>query len=117
PRTERPRRWASRATAPDHPRAVQSRLRKATEASGLDAGRPDRHLFVLRNTPWPNGKVTEREAAGLTGKGGVVLPAGPDDLAVFAAIAVLMVEHHPALNTWLASRRAAHGTRLFTAVL
>ncbi len=114
-RTERHRRWAFRAIAAGHPNAVQSRLRKATEASGLDAGRPDRHLFVLRNAPWPNGKVTERETAGLAAKGGVVLPAPPQDLAAFAAIAVLMVEHHPALNAWLDSRRPAHATRLLTA--
>ena len=74
-RTERHRSWAFRAIAADHPRAVQSRLRKAAEASGLDACRPDRHLFVLRNAPWPTGKVTEQETAGFAAKGGVVMPA------------------------------------------
>jgi hypothetical protein len=117
PRTERHRRWAFRAIAADHPRAVQSRLRKAAEASGLDAGRTDRHLFVLRNAPWPSGKVTEQETTGLAAKGGVVLPASPEDLAVFAALAVLTAEHDPALNAWLAARRPAHATRLLTAAL
>lgn len=101
-RTERHRSWAFRAIAADHPRAVQSRLRKAAEASGLDAGRTDRHLFVLRNAPWPTGKVTEQETAGFAAKGGVVMPAPVEDLAVFAALAVLTAEHHPALNAWLA---------------
>ena len=117
PRTERHRRWAFRAIAAGHPRAVQSRLRKAAEASGLDAGRTDRHLFVLRNAPWPSGKVTEQETAALAAKGGVVLPASPEDLAVFAALAVLTVEHDPALNAWLAARRPAHATRLLAAAL
>src|SRR6185437_11357383 len=104
-RTERHRRWAFRAIASGHPNAVQSRLRKAAEASGLDAGRSDRQLFVLRNAPWPNGKKTEQETARLTAKGGVVLPASAADLGVFAALAVLEAEHHPALNGWLADRQ------------
>jgi hypothetical protein len=116
-RTERHRRWAFRAIAAGHPRAVQSRLRKAAEASGLDAGRTDRHLFVLRNTPWPTGKVTEQEIAGFAAKGGVVLPAPAEDLAVFAALAVLTAEHHPALNAWLAARKPAHATQLLTVAL
>jgi hypothetical protein len=117
PRTERHRRWAFRAIAAGHPGAVQSRLRKATEASGLDAGRTDRYLFVLRNASWPTGKVTEREAASLEAKGGVVLTAPPDDLVTFAALAALTAEHHPALNAWLAARRPAHATRLLSAAL
>ena len=96
---------------------MQSRLRKAAEASGLDAGRTDRQLFVLRNAPWPNGKETEEETARLAAKGGVVLPASPADLAVFAALAVLEAEHHPALNAWLADRKPAHATEMLTAAL
>jgi Helicase HerA, central domain len=116
-RTERHRRWAFRAIAAAHPNAVQSRLRKAAEASGLDAGRPDRHLFVLRNDPWPTGKVTEQETASFAAKGGIVLPAAPADLAVFAALAVLTAERHPALNAWLADRKPAHATQLLSAAL
>jgi hypothetical protein len=116
-RTERHRRWAFRAIAAGNPNAVQSRLRKAAEASGLDAGRPDRHLFVLRNDPWPAGKVTERETASLAAKGGVVLPVPPEDLATFAALAALTAEHHPALNAWLADREPAHATKLLAAAL
>ena len=117
PRTERHRRWAFRAIAAGHPTAVQSRLRKAAEASGLDAGRPDRRLFVLRNDPWPTGKVTEREVANFAAKGGVVLPAAPGDLVTFAALAVLPGEHHPALNAWLAERAPAHATELLAVAL
>jgi hypothetical protein len=116
-RTERHRRWAFRAIAGSHPNAVQSRLRKAAEASGLDAGRTDRHLFVLRNAPWPNGKKTEEETVKFAGKGGVVIPASPADLATFAALAVLTAEHYPALSDWLAARKPAHATQLLTAAL
>jgi len=116
-RTERQRRWAFRAIAASHPRAVQSRLRKAAEAAGLDAARTDRHLFVLRNTAWPSGKVTEQETAGLAAKGGIVLPLPTEDLTTFAALATLFAEHHPALNAWLQARQPAHSTELFNRAL
>jgi hypothetical protein len=116
-RTERHRRWAFRAIAASHPRAVQSRLRKAAEASGLDAGRTDRHLFVLRNAPWPTGKVTDQETESFTAKGGIVLSVPREDLVTFAALAVLTAEHHPALNAWLADRAPAHATELLGAAL
>jgi hypothetical protein len=116
-RTERHRRWAFRAIAASHPGAVQSRLRKATEAAGLDAGRGDRHLFVLRNEAWPSGKVTGQETASLTAKGGVVLTAAPADLVTFAALAALAAEPHPSFNIWLAARGPAHATALLGAAL
>ena len=116
-RTERHRRWAFRAVAAGHPRAVQARLRKAAEASGLDAGRPERHLFVLRNGAWPKGKVTEQETTGLEAKGGVVLPVPSADLATFAVLAELIAERHPALNAWLADRRPAHASELLAIAL
>ena len=116
-RTERHRRWAFRAIAAGHPSAVQSRLRKAAEASGLDAGRPDRHLFVLRNDSWPSGKVTEQETAGFAAKGGVVLPVAPEDLATFAALAALGAEGHSARGAWLAARKPAHATELLAVAL
>jgi len=117
PRTERHRRWAFRAISAGHPNAVQSRLRKATEASGLDAGRTDRHLFILRNARWPNGTVTERETASVEAKGGVVLPVPSEDLATFAALAALTAEHHPGLNAWLAARKPAHAVQLLAVAL
>jgi hypothetical protein len=117
PRTERHRRWAFRAIAAPNANAVQSRLRKAAEAAGLDAGRSDRHLFVLRNGGWPTGKVTERETAAFEEKGGIVLPATSEDLVVFAALAQLTARAHPALNAWLADRRPAHATELLTVAL
>jgi len=117
PRTERQRRWAFRAIAASHPRAVQSRLHKAAEAAGLDAARIDRHLFVLRNTPWPTGKVTEQETVALAAKGGIVLPLPADDLKTFAALAALFAEHHPALNAWLQARQPAHSTQLLCRAL
>jgi hypothetical protein len=114
-RTERQRRWAFRAIASNSPRAVQTRLRKAIEGAGLAAGGvgdAGRRLFVLRSAGWPSGPVTEKAAAELTAKGGVLLPVAEADLRTFAALGELLSGHHPELNAWLLARRPAHGTEL-----
>jgi hypothetical protein len=115
PRTERQRRWAFRAISSDHPRAVQTRLKKAIEGAGLAAGGvgdAERRLFVLRCARWPNGPVTEKSAAEFADKGGVLLPVTEADLKTFAALGELLGGHHTELNAWLLSRRPAHGTEL-----
>jgi hypothetical protein len=117
PRTERQRRWAFRSIAGDNARAVQTRLRKAAEAAGLDAGRPERHLIVLRNAAWPTGKVTQQETAGFAAKGGTVLPVGAADLRTFVALAALTAEQPPGLQDWLVARQPAHATQLLSRAL
>ena len=119
-RTERQRRWAFRAIASDHPRAVQTRLKKAIEGAGLAAGGvgdAERRLFVLRSAPWPSGPVTEKAAAEFADKGGVMLPVTEADLKTFAALGELLGGHHTELNAWLLSRRPAHGTELLDRAL
>jgi Helicase HerA, central domain len=111
-RTERQQRFAFRAIAASHPRAVQSRLKKAAEGAGLDATAAGRQLFVLRNGPWPTGKVTERETDELAAKGGVVLPVSAADLKTFHALGALSAGHHGALAAWLVARQPAHHTEL-----
>jgi hypothetical protein len=61
--------------------------------------------------------VTEQEVANFAAKGGVVLPAAPEDLVTCAALAVLTTEHHPALNAWLADRKPAHSVQLLVVAL
>jgi hypothetical protein len=112
PRTERQRRWAFRAITATNARAVQTRLRKAIEGAGLDAEGAGHQLFILRNTPWPNGPATEKATDELAAKGGVVLPVTEADLKTFAALQAMFQGHHPELNAWLAARRPAHGTEL-----
>lgn len=111
-RTERQRRWSFRAITASHPRAVQTRLRKAIEGAGLDAEGAGHQLFILRNTPWPNGPATEKATDELAAKGGVVLPVTEADLKTFAALQAMFQGHHPGLNAWLVARRPAHGTEL-----
>jgi hypothetical protein len=119
-RTERQRRWAFRAIASNHPRAVQTRLKKAIEGAGLAAGGvgdAGRRLFVLRSAGWPSGPVTEKAAAEFAAKGGQLLPVREADLKTFAALGELLAGHHPELNAWLLARRPAHATDLLARAL
>ena len=119
-RTERQRRWAFRAIASNHPRAVQTRLKKAIEGAGLAAGGvgdAGQRLFVLRSAGWPSGPVTEKAAAEFAAKGGQLLPVSEADLKTFAALGELLAGHHPELNAWLLARRPAHATDLLARAL
>jgi uncharacterized protein DUF87 len=116
-RTERQRRWAFRAIAADHHKAVQSRLRKAVAESGLGADGTERQLFVLRNTPWPSGPVTERETAEFTAKGGIALTVTGEDLKTFGALKEILVKLDPELRGWLIVRQPAHRTELLSRTL
>ena len=116
-RTERQRRWAFRAIAATNANAVQSRLRNAVGAAGLDEGSADRKLFVLRSTRWPSGPKTAEEVADFSAKGGTKLSLTTSDLQVFSALATMLADRNPGLNAWLASRRPAHGTELLTQAL
>jgi hypothetical protein len=116
-RTERQRRWAFRAIATENANSVLSRLRNATRAIGLDSDTANRQLFVLRSTPWPNGRKTEAERADFTARGGLTIPATVGDLKTFAALRVMLAERHPDLNAWLVARQPAHGTDLLRLAL
>ena len=116
-RTERQRRWAFRAIAATNARTVQSRLKNAVEAAGLDGGSADRMLFILRGIPWPSGQKTAEDVADFSAKGGRKLTLTASDLQVFDALTAMLAERHPALNAWLASRQPAHGTDLLSNAL
>ena len=116
-RTERQRRWAFRAIAASHASAVQSRLRNAVGAAGLDEGSADRMLFILRSTPWPSGPKTAQEVAQFSARGGTKLSLTTSDLQVFYALREMLAERNPALNGWLAARQPAHGTGLLSQAL
>jgi hypothetical protein len=116
-RTERQRRWAFRAIAAESAVSVLSRLRNATRAIGLDSDTANRQLFVLRSTPWPNGRKTEGERADFTARGGLTIPATVGDLKTFAALRAMLAERHPDLNAWLVARQPAHRTDLLRLAL
>lgn len=116
-RTERQRRWTFRAICADHHKAVLSRLRKAVAEAGLGAEGTERQLFVLRNTPWPSGPVTERETAEFTAKGGIALAVTGEDLKTFGALREMLVKPGAELRGWLISRQPAHHTELLSRTL
>jgi hypothetical protein len=116
-RTERQRRWAFRAITAENATSVLSRLRNAARAIGLDSDTANRQLFVLRGTPWPNGRKTEEERADFAARGGLTLPATVGDLKTFAALRTMLAERHPDLNGWLVARQPAHGTDLLRLAL
>jgi Helicase HerA, central domain len=116
-RTERQRRWAFRAIAAERATSVLSRLRNATRAIGLDSDTANRQLFVLRSTPWPNGRKTEAERADFAARGGLTIPATVGDLKTFASLRAMLAERHPDLNAWLVARQPAHGTDLLRLAL
>jgi hypothetical protein len=115
--TEDEAHWSFRAISNEHPRAALSRLDKARVASGIRLGVPDRTLVLIRNTQWSKGPQTQKALAEVEKAGGVSVPITEDDLRTFVALGKMLEEHETGLQDWLADRRPASGTELFTAVL
>ncbi|HEX2134080.1 MAG TPA: DUF87 domain-containing protein [Actinophytocola sp.] len=114
--TEDEAHWSFRAIAHGNARAAQTRLREARIESAL---RPDgsRELVVLRNTPWPTGKVTAQKVAEFKESGGRDLPVTDDDLRSFRALESLLREKPAGLEAWLVARKPASATELLDTVL
>ncbi|MCZ9327258.1 ATP-binding protein [Nocardia farcinica] len=108
--------WSFRAISHPHPRSVLTRLRSARLEAGIQAGDSTRHLVVLRNTPFSGGPVTTAAVAEFTAAGGLALPIEAEDLRTFAALETLFAESPPGLLGWLAHRRPASRSELFTRV-
>lgn len=115
--TEDEEHWSFRAIAHPHHRAVLTRLRSATLESGIRPGSSTRHLVVLRNTAFARGPVTAEALNALEAAHGQALPVAPEDLRTFSALEKLLAEPVPGLLNWLAERRPASSTQLFTRVL
>jgi hypothetical protein len=113
--TDDERHWAFRAIASGNAVAVQNRIRKALEATGLNPER--RTLYLLRNAPWPRGAKTAAMIDEFTAAGGQVLPMTDDDVRTMTALRDLIDDNHPDLPTWLRRRRPAHGISLLRAAL
>lgn len=115
--TEDERHWSFRAIAHGHARAVQTRIQKAWEATGIASDPDRRRLVLLRNVPWPSGAKTSALIDDITSVGAVTLPVGEDDLRTLSALRDLIDEGHPDLQEWLRRRQPAHGTTLLRAAL
>ncbi len=116
-RLERQRRWAFRAIAAENANAVQSRIKKAVAAAGLNGERAERQLFLLRNTQWPSGPRTREVRAEFEELGGREVVVSAEDLKTFAALRRMIDGGRQDLDGWLAARQPAHRTELLAMVL
>lgn len=109
--------WSFRAVATENATAAQRRLNNACEESGIRLSPRARTLVLIRNTEWSRGRRTQENLAEVAKTGGVSVPVTEDDLRTFAALRKMFDEHEPGMQEWLAARRPASGTELFSAVL
>jgi hypothetical protein len=114
--TEDERHWSFRAVAGPHHKTVINRVTRLRGVAALDLAVPKRKVYLLRTGKWSTGPVTQLKIQEFQDDGGVVLPADPRDLEVFAALGTMLGENDPGLSAWLRERRPAGRTQLLTAV-
>ena len=115
--TENEAHWALRAIGSPNAVAVISRVKAACTMAGLDAGVPQRRLFILRNTAWPTGKRTKEITDAFADAGGALVPVSEADLRVFAALGRMSADASPYYQEWLRDRKPATSTDLLRSVL
>ncbi|MCW2318423.1 hypothetical protein M2322_003992 [Rhodoblastus acidophilus] len=96
--------------------AVQPRLRAAMTDSGIDKKLSFRHLFIIRNTPTPGGKVTEQLKKQLHDNGGRIVALADDDLRSFVALREMRSMKIDGFDAWLRARKPLGDTAFFKAV-
>ncbi|MCZ8381022.1 DUF87 domain-containing protein [Mycobacterium sp. CPCC 205372] len=111
--TDDERHWAFRAIAHGNAIAVQNRVRKAWEATGISSDPDRRKLLLLRNSRWPGGAKTAALIAEVEAAGARTIPIGREDLRTLAALRDLFDDNHPDLPEWVRRRRPAHGITIF----
>ncbi|WP_405165911.1 DUF87 domain-containing protein [Nocardia sp. NBC_01499] len=108
--------WSFRAIAHSHHRAVLTRMRSACLEAGIHPGARKRHLVILRNAPFSTGPVTTAAVAEFEVSQGIALPISAEDLRTFSALRTMLSEGAPEFLGWLAVRRPASGSQLFSRV-
>ncbi|MDI5975986.1 helicase HerA domain-containing protein [Amycolatopsis magusensis] len=109
--------WAFRSISARHHLAVLHRLRKARSAVGLRQGADNRHLILLRNSPWSKGVKTQAELKAFKDAGGRHLKLSDEDMRTFWALDRMFAEGGADLHEWLVDRRPAGRSELLSAVL
>lgn len=109
--------WAFKAIPEEQPIAVISRIRNAAMMAGLTPGLGKRALFLIRNTPWPQGPKTSETLETFREAGGILVSISEHDLKSLYAIQSLLAEPHPDLQPWLRERRPAHNLAFLTQTL
>lgn len=112
-------RCAFRAIAHPNARAMQTRLRRAIQMSGIDGGDDTRRLVIVRHDDWPSGPKTAEMVRDFERRGGVRMDMDVADLRTYEALRKLMLQKSrwPALQSWLTSRRPASRTTLLRVAL
>jgi hypothetical protein len=104
--TEEEAHWGFRGISPEHhATAVLNRIRLACTEAGFAGGVPNRRLFLLRNSPWPQSPKNREAVAAFEAAGGRRLTVSEDDLRTLWALRELQAKVPPGLQAWLADRR------------
>jgi hypothetical protein len=109
--------WAFRGIASTNARAALTRLRDASDLSGIRAGGTARKLIIIRRGQWSEGQQTRLALELLEAAGGTTIRVDPADLAVFDALRRLREQPSTRLTAWLSARRPAHNTGLLIEAL
>lgn len=102
-----------------HPTGALPSLRKAQSAARVSKGADNRHLIVIRNTPWAKGsaaKIHQAVAEFIT-DGGQTCKLPDADVRTFWALDQMLARGGIELQQWLVARRPAGGSQLLSAVL
>ncbi|WP_027345682.1 ATP-binding protein [Hamadaea tsunoensis] len=108
--------WYFRGLARQHHAALLPRLERVMRRAALDPRIPHRRAVLLRNISWPNGPTCKDKREKFESLGGMIKEIADDDLRTFAALRKLLDADEPGLDAWLADRRPASRTRIFTEV-
>ncbi len=108
--------WYFRGLAKTHHSAVLPRVERVMRLAALDPRVPHRRAVLLRNVPWPNGRVCKTKKERFEALGGIIKKISEDDLRTFHALGRLLEEDEPFLDAWLADRKPASGTGILTEI-
>ncbi|MFJ7214849.1 helicase HerA domain-containing protein [Amycolatopsis sp. NPDC098790] len=109
-------RWSFRAISAEKAVATQARMRNAMNEAELTAGSSDRHLTLLRNTPYPGGPKSDEMKDDFLARGGSSVPFGADDVRTFTALRELLATSPPGLGAWLKQARPASRSEVLAGV-
>ncbi|MEM7696228.1 MAG: type IV secretion system DNA-binding domain-containing protein [Pseudomonadota bacterium] len=98
--------WSFRAITQSHGTAQLARLQAAADHSGVMVG-AERHLTLIRNTPWSKGAKFKATRAEVEGKGGRFVAISEPDRLTMIALHGLLNERPAGFGAWLRARRPA----------
>ena len=108
--------WYLRGLQKAHHAAVLPRLERLMLLAALDPQVPHRRAVLLRNEPWPSGQVCRAKREHFETLGGMLRKIAKDDLKTFYALGKMLEEDEPDFDRWLARRRPASRTGIFTEI-